>query len=89
VETVGWIVTSVFGGMAVLLPLSIRQKEVLAYLRSSLESRGYPPTIREIGVKFEITSPNGVMCHLRALEKKGYIKRTRLISRAITLVTAS
>src|SRR5262249_42093209 len=46
----------------------------------------YGPTVREIGVQFEIKSPNGVMCHLKALEKKGLIKREGFQARAIQLV---
>ena len=47
--------------------------------------RGYGPTVREIGEHFEISSPNGVMCHLKALEKKGLIHRSPNKSRAIEL----
>lgn len=35
--------------------------------------KGVPATIRGIGERFDIKSPNGVMCHLKALEKKGYV----------------
>ncbi len=47
---------------------------------------GFGPTVREIGQAFDISSPNGVMCHLKALEKKGLIKRQGFSARAITLV---
>jgi repressor LexA len=50
-------------------------------------NRGYGPTVREIGQQFEIRSPNGVMCHLKALEKKGLINREPNMSRAIMLTT--
>ena len=46
---------------------------------------GYGPTVREIGDEFGIKSPNGVMCHLKALEKKGLITREPNLSRAIQL----
>ena len=45
----------------------------------------YGPTVREIGAGFKIRSPNGVMCHLKALEKKGLITRESHMSRAIQL----
>src|SRR5581483_409794 len=51
--------------------------------------RGYGPTVREIGTEFKISSPNGVMCHLKALEKKGLIIREPNMSRAIMLATES
>jgi repressor LexA len=47
---------------------------------------GYPPTIRDIGGAFGITSPNGVMCHLRAMAAKGYITRDEQLSRGIEVV---
>lgn len=58
---------------------------MLDFIRSKIEGRGYGPTVREIGENFEIASPNGVMCHLKALEKKGLITREANRSRAIQL----
>jgi SOS-response transcriptional repressor LexA len=55
--------------------LTSRQREIYDFIRQKIEARGYGPTVREIGSAFEIRSPNGVMCHLKALEKKGLIKR--------------
>ena len=66
-------------------PLTKRQKHVYDFIKSKIRTRGYGPTVREIGEKFEIASPNGVMCHLRALEKKGLITREPNMSRAIQL----
>ncbi len=65
--------------------LTRRQKEVLDFIHGLIENRGYGPTVREIGDHFEIASPNGVMCHLKALEKKGFITREANMSRAIQL----
>ncbi len=65
--------------------LTERQRNVYELIRSLIQSRGYGPTVREIGEHFEIKSPNGVMCHLRALEKKGLITRKANKSRAIEL----
>ena len=66
--------------------LTPRQKEIYDFIRAKMEKRGYPPTVREIGVAFEIKSPNGVMCHLNALVKKGLITREAQSARAIQLV---
>jgi repressor LexA len=66
--------------------LTPRQREIYDYIRDLIENRGYPPTVREIGKHFEIESPNGVMCHLKALEKKGLIVRQEGKARAIQLV---
>ena len=65
--------------------LTKRQREVLEFIRSKIDGRGYGPTVREIGESFGINSPNGVMCHLKALEKKGLITREPNMSRAIQL----
>jgi repressor LexA len=63
-----------------------RQMEIYAFIRDKIHSRGYGPTVREIGQAFRIRSPNGVVCHLKALERKGMITRGRNKSRAIELV---
>lgn len=63
--------------------LTDRQKEILDFIRRSINKRGYPPTLREIGSHFGIKSTNGVNDHLRALEKKGYLQREDLKSRAL------
>ncbi|MHB8903144.1 MAG: transcriptional repressor LexA [Thermoguttaceae bacterium] len=65
--------------------LTQRQREVYEFLRDKIRTRGYGPTVREIGLEFDIVSPNGVMCHLKALEKKGLIIREPNMSRAIQL----
>ena len=56
-------------------PLTSKQQRIFDYIRKYIEENGYPPAIRDIGVAFDIKSPNGVMCHLRALKSKGYIHR--------------
>lgn len=65
--------------------LTQRQRDVFSFIREKIVSRGYGPTVREIGDQFDISSPNGVMCHLKALEKKGLISREPNMSRAIQL----
>ena len=65
--------------------ITARQREIFEFLREKIVARGYGPTVREIGLHFGIQSPNGVTCHLKALEKKGLISREAYISRAIQL----
>ena len=60
-----------------------RAKEILAFIHSFKEERGYPPTIREIGKAFGISSTNGVRYYLNLLEKAGHVKRAGKISRGI------
>jgi repressor LexA len=65
--------------------LTARQREIYDFLKDKIVNRGYGPTVREIGARFGIRSPNGVMCHLKALERKGLITRESHMSRAIQL----
>lgn len=69
--------------------LTKRQAQTLDYIRQSIEQRGYPPTLREIGEYMGIRSTNGVNDHLRALERKGYLRREDMKSRALRLVNVS
>jgi repressor LexA len=66
--------------------LTQRQEDVYKFIREKMRGRGYGPTVREIAAQFGIRSPNGVVCHLKALEKKGLITREPNMSRAIELV---
>src|SRR5450432_1682565 len=63
--------------------LTARQQMVLDFIRQSITDRGYPPTLREIGARMGIRSTNGVNDHLRALERKGYLTREDMKSRAL------
>ncbi len=69
--------------------LTKRQAQTLDFIRSSIEQRGYPPTLREIGEFMGIRSTNGVNDHLRALERKGYLTREDMKSRALKLIEAA
>ncbi len=55
--------------------LTTKQEAIYHYIRGHIENKGFPPAIRDICDEFGISSPNGVMCHLKALQKKGYIHR--------------
>lgn len=65
--------------------LTERQQAIYDFIKDLILTRGYGPTVREIGGAFKIRSPNGVMCHLKALERKGLITRESHMSRAIQL----
>lgn len=66
--------------------LTARQKEIFDYLVEYYRENGYPPTIREIGFQFGIRSTKGVVDHLTALERKGFIRRAVGKSRALELL---
>ncbi len=66
-----------------MVGLTQRQQMVLDFINQSITDRGYPPTLREIGARMGIRSTNGVNDHLRALERKGYLTREDMKSRAL------
>ena len=66
--------------------LTARQSSVLRWIKRYMATKHIPPTVRDIGRGVGIRSPNGVMIHLRALVKKGAIKRTRRKARSIVLI---
>jgi repressor LexA len=55
--------------------LTPRQQRVLATIKDSIEKRGYPPSMREIGQAVGLTSSSSVAHQLRVLEEKGFLKR--------------
>ncbi|HWP59259.1 MAG TPA: transcriptional repressor LexA [Candidatus Acidoferrales bacterium] len=55
--------------------LTLRQRQIYDFLVRNIREKGYAPSIPEIGARFKIASTNGVADHLKALEKKGYIRR--------------
>jgi repressor LexA len=63
--------------------LTLKQRQVLDFIRLSIIERGHPPTLREIGTRFGIKSTNGVNDHLKALEHKGYLTREDMKSRSL------
>jgi repressor LexA len=63
--------------------LTERQREILSFIVKETETRGFPPTIREIGEQMDIRSTNGVNDHLKALERKGYLNRGEQQSRSL------
>jgi repressor LexA len=66
--------------------LTERQNKILTFIKEFVKENGFPPTLREIGKSFEISSTFGVKRHLDALEKKGYIRIESKASRGIAIV---
>jgi repressor LexA len=63
--------------------LGPRQKKVLDFILSTVEERGYPPSVREIADAVGLASPSTVHAHLEALQRKGYIRKDATKPRAI------
>ncbi len=66
--------------------LTNRQEEILIFIKEFLYQNGYPPTLRQIGKQFDISSTFGVKRHLDALEKKGYLNIESHASRGISII---
>lgn len=65
--------------------LTTRQRRVLDFLRDQIESRGYPPSMREIGAAVGLTSTSSVAHQLRSLESMGYVRRDPHRPRALEI----
>jgi len=66
--------------------LTSKQNQVLDYLKKFMATKGYPPTVREIGSALNLSSPATVHAHLNTLADKGYIKKNNSKNRAIELL---
>jgi repressor LexA len=66
--------------------LTKRQEEILRYISNYLTEHGYPPSYQEIADAFSIASKNGVVRHLKALIRKGYIDKTDTSARSIRII---
>ena len=66
--------------------ITSRQRQILHFILQHIEARGYPPTVREIGVAVNLSSSSTVHAHLRSLEQSGLIKRDAVLTRAIRLL---
>jgi repressor LexA len=60
-----------------------KQRAVLAYIVEFRGANGYSPSIRDIGKEFGVSSTNGVNDHIKALVRKGYLRRDRYIARSL------
>ena len=67
------------------MELTSRQREIFNFVREFIKERGYPPSVREIGEHFNIY-PRAAFDHLKALEKKGYLKRRGSTSRGLEVL---
>jgi repressor LexA len=68
-----------------VMELTPRQKEIFNFVWTFIKGRGYPPSVREIGEHFNIY-PRAAFDHLKALERKGYLKRRGSMSRGIEVL---
>lgn len=68
------------------LGLTGRQRRILIEIQNAVETRGYPPSVRELGEIVGLTSPSSVNYHLKALERKGYLRRDPHRSRALEVL---
>jgi len=69
--------------------LSPRQRQILQYIVQHIDTRGYPPTVREIGQGVSLSSSSTVHAHLRRLEKMGLIRRDPILTRAVQVVVGN
>ena len=65
--------------------LTIKQNRIMAFIESFIGSNGFAPSLREIGESFHI-APSSALDHLKALEKKGYIRRIHSKSRCLKIL---
>jgi repressor LexA len=72
-----------YGDSMADLTLTARQREILEVIESNLRTRGYPPSVREIGEAVGLTSPSTVHNHLATLQRLGYLRRDPAKPRAI------
>lgn len=68
--------------------LTRRQQSVLKAIQGLCKRNGRPPTVRELGAAIGVDNPNGVVCHLRALDKKGAIQWEHGRARGIQITGA-
>lgn len=68
--------------------LTKRQQQILDYIRTCIETKRYPPSVREIGEAIGLSSPSTVHAHLNALESKGYITRDGAKSRSMAITSS-
>ena len=69
--------------------LTEKQRAIYDFVADCVYRQGMPPSLAEIATAFELASLSGVVDHLRALERKGYIRRRRGVSRGIELADVS
>lgn len=68
--------------------LTIKQKAVLNAIKEFIDENSFPPTCQELKCILGYSSANSITEYLNSIERKGYIKRTRAISRSIVVLQA-
>ena len=68
-----------------MVELTDKQRKIMVFIQKSSGVSGFPPTLREIGAHFDI-APSSVLDHLRALERKGFIRRLPLKPRCLEVL---
>ena len=71
------------------IELTVKQRAIYDFIVECVQLEGIPPSLTEIATAFHLASASGVADHLRALERKGFIRRHRGVSRGIELVDVS
>ncbi|MEG0994792.1 MAG: transcriptional repressor LexA [Bacilli bacterium] len=66
--------------------LTERQKDILQTIKKFIANNGYPPTVREIGAKLDLSSPATTFFHLKKLEEKGYLRKGNSKNRALEIL---
>ena len=66
--------------------ISVKQKEILEYIKAQILERGFPPAVRDICDAVNLKSTSSVHAHLETLERKGYIRRDPTKPRAIEIL---
>lgn len=69
--------------------LSVKQQQILDYIKEEILAKGYPPTVRDICEAVNLKSTSSVFSHLETLEKKGFIRRDPAKPRTIEIIDDS
>jgi repressor LexA len=69
-----------------MMPLTARQSEVLELIRRHVREHGYQPSLREMAKELGMASPTGALSHLKALERKGFVRLVPSASRSVELI---
>ncbi|HIT74128.1 MAG TPA: transcriptional repressor LexA [Candidatus Avipropionibacterium avicola] len=85
-EATGATVSALPDGPADADGLTPRQRRILEVIREAVQTRGYPPSVRELGVAIGLASPSSVSYQLKALEEKGFLRRDPNRPRAVEVL---
>lgn len=74
-------------GGYVMKPITKRQQAILDFIKAEIDKRGYPPSVREIGIAVGLSTTASVHNQLNQLEKKGFIRKDKSTTRGIVILT--